>query len=50
MRLILAQLADGRPTAFRHVAAGVGGNLDEASVRFLLGMLVNQNVVTIRPA
>jgi len=48
MRLILAELADGRSTSFESLAAALGGDLDGHSVRFLLGMLVSQNLVTIR--
>lgn len=50
MRMILAALADDAPTAFLTLAATVAADLDEDSVRFLLGMLVHQNLVAIRHA
>ena len=50
MRPILAQLADGQSMPFSRLGAAVGGELDEAAVRFLVGMLVSQNLVAIRQA
>jgi hypothetical protein len=49
MRWMIASLADGEPRRFRAVADSLAAHFDETAVRLLLGMLVRENLVSIRP-
>jgi len=45
---VIERLSDGTSWTFPRLVEACAGDLDEGSLRFLLGMLVNQNLVTIR--
>jgi len=48
MASIIGRLSDGAPWVFPQLVEAVSGDLDEASLRFLLGMLVTEHLVEIR--
>jgi ribosomal protein L16 Arg81 hydroxylase len=47
MQWILEQLADGAPASMNRLVEAAAGRLDEQAVRFLLAMLVKQNLLSI---
>jgi ribosomal protein L16 Arg81 hydroxylase len=48
MRWIVTALADSAAWPFSQLVDAVSAHLDESSVRFLLGMLVSENLIAIR--